>query len=322
MTATLAAKHQRAARARQWRRWRRPLGIAFALLVLGLIAWAAAHVDWPAVGGALAAMPLPTLLAALALAAASHLIYSTYDLLGRAWIRHSVPAPRVMEITFISYAFNLNLGTLIGGLAFRLRLYARAGLATGQTMRVLGLSLATNWLGYALLAGALFASGLLQPPPAWPLGAGLLRALGVALLAVVAGWLLLCARRGGRRVDVMGHELGVPRARLALLQLLLSCANWLTIAAVIAALLGGTAAASVRYVDVLGALLLAAIAGAIAHVPAGLGVIEGVFVALLTPPLGAHDVLAALLAYRAIYYLLPLGAATALYFLHEARAGR
>lgn len=322
MTFAIAAKPQRAARARQWRRWKRPLGIAFGLLVLCLIAWAAAHVDWPAVGAALAAMPLPTLLLALALAALSHLIYSTYDLLGRAWIRHTVPARRVMEITFISYAFNLNLGTLIGGLAFRLRLYARAGLETGQTMRVLGLSLATNWLGYALLAGALFASGMLPPPPDWQLGAGLLRAFGVALLLVVAGWLLLCWRRGGGHVDLMGHELGVPQLRLALLQLALSCANWLTIAAVIHTLLGGTAAASVPYVEVLAALLVAAVAGALAHIPAGLGVIEGVFVALLTPPLAAHDVLAALLAYRALYYLLPLAAATALYFLHEARSGR
>jgi uncharacterized membrane protein YbhN (UPF0104 family) len=69
-------------------------------------------------------------------------------------------------------------------------------------------------------------------------------------------------------------------------------------------------------------LLVAAVAGVIAHVPAGLGVLEGVFVAFLGPTLGHGQVLAALIAYRALYYLAPLSIAAIAYFVLEAKARR
>jgi hypothetical protein len=37
-----------------------------------------------------------------------------------------------MGVTFISYAFNLNLGSLVGGVAFRYRLYSRLGLGNAD----------------------------------------------------------------------------------------------------------------------------------------------------------------------------------------------
>jgi uncharacterized membrane protein YbhN (UPF0104 family) len=57
-------------------------------------------------------------------------------------------------------------------------------------------------------------------------------------------------------------------------------------------------------------------------VPAGLGVLEAVFVALLSHVVPVPKLLAALLAWRAIYYLAPLAAATVVYAVVEARARR
>ena len=68
----------------------------------------------------------------------------------------------------------------------------------------------------------------------------------------------------------------------------------------------------------IGVLLVAAIAGVITHVPAGLGVLEAVFVALLSYQLPASELLATLLAYRAIYYLIPLMIAALVYVVLEA----
>ncbi|WAC70965.1 YbhN family protein [Roseateles sp. SL47] len=138
---------------RAWGRW---LGLGFGLVVLGLLVWAARQVDWPAVGQALRQVPPATLLMAGVLCAFSHLTYSTYDLIGKHWTGHAVPRRRVMLITFISYAFNLNLGSLVGAFAIRLRLYAREGLRQPVPTQVLALSLSTNWLGYGVLAGGLF----------------------------------------------------------------------------------------------------------------------------------------------------------------------
>jgi uncharacterized membrane protein YbhN (UPF0104 family) len=73
---------------------------------------------------------------------------------------------------------------------------------------------------------------------------------------------------------------------------------------------------------VLAVLLVGAVAGVITHVPAGLGVLEAVFVALLSDQMPQARLLGALLAYRAIYYLVPLALATLAYVLTEVRAKR
>jgi uncharacterized membrane protein YbhN (UPF0104 family) len=60
----------------------------------------------------------------------------------------------------------------------------------------------------------------------------------------------------------------------------------------------------------------------VTHVPAGLGVIEAVFMACLGGTLPAPTVLAALLSYRAVYYLVPLALAAIGYALAEFSARR
>ncbi|UXH76520.1 lysylphosphatidylglycerol synthase domain-containing protein [Roseateles amylovorans] len=298
-----------------WGRW---LSAAFGLAVMALLVWAARKIDWQEVLDALKQVPATALVAAGLLCVLSHLIYSSYDLVGRAWTGHTLPVRRVMLITFISYAFNLNLGSLVGGIAMRLRLYAREGLKHPVPTQVLALSLTTNWLGYGLLAGLLFLMGWLAPPPEWPVSASALRGLGALMLGVVATYLALCAFSPRRELRLRGHAMVLPGLRLALMQLLVSSANWLTMGVILYVLLQQ----GVPYGTTLAVLLVAAVAGVIAHVPAGLGVLEGVFVALLGPSLGHGQVLAALIAYRALYYLLPLALATVAYFMLEARSRR
>jgi uncharacterized membrane protein YbhN (UPF0104 family) len=55
------------------------------------------------------------------------------------------------------------------------------------------------------------------------------------------------------------------------------------------------------------------------HVPGGLGVLEAVFVAALSYRIPSVSILAALMVYRAIYYLAPLAAAVIAYVLLETR---
>ncbi|ANH70242.1 hypothetical protein ABE85_04035 [Mitsuaria sp. 7] len=290
----------------------------FAVAVVALLAWAARQIDWSEVGDGLRQLPLGVLVAGAALCALSHLIYSGYDLIGKRWTHHTVPARRVMLITFVSYAFNLNLGALVGGIAMRLRLYAREGLKHPVPAQILALSMASNWLGYGLLAGGLFLFGWLAPPSDWKIGAAALRGLGALMWLVIAGYLALCAFSTRRELSLRGHDFFVPDLRIAVMQLLISSANWLTMGAVLWVLLQqGT-----DYGHILAVLLVAAVAGVITHVPAGLGVLEGVFVAFLGPTLGPAKVLAALIAYRALYYLAPLSIAAVAYFVLEAKAKR
>jgi hypothetical protein len=255
---------------------------------------------------------------ALLLAGASHLLYSCFDLIGRRYTGHTLRTRTVMAVNFVSYAFNLCLGSLIGGVAFRYRLYSQFGLKNSVITRIVSMSLLTNWLGYKLLAGLLFLVHPLQLPPAWHLGNHALEWLGILLIAVSAGYIAACAYFGDHVWDWRGHEIYLPPWRMALLQYAISAINWSLMAGVIWVLLGQR----VHYADVLTVLLVGAIAGVMAHVPAGLGVFEFVFVALLSHVVGEGRLIAALLGYRAIYYILPLALASLMYLWMEVHVKR
>ena len=304
---------------RSWWPWAKRLFTLGFLAVVGALLWRyAEHVDWGEVWTSLEELPRTALLLAVALAGASHLLYSCFDLLGRHYTGHSLRARTVMAINFISYAFNLTLGSIVGGVGFRYRLYSQAGLPNGVITRIVSMSMLTNWLGYKLLAGLLFIFHPLQLPPAWHMGNHGLQWVGLVLVAISGAYIVSCVRMGDRRWDVRGHELYLPPWRMALLQMAISCANWMLMAGVIYVLLQQ----QVNYTDVLTVLLVGAIVGVFAHVPAGLGVFEFIFVALLSHRVPEARLLAALLGYRAIYYIVPTVIAGAMYLAFELKAKR
>ena len=303
--------------ARVWRPWFKRAAIAvFFMLLAWLLVTQARAVEWSAVLATLVNYPPHSLLGAVALVWASMTLYSTFDLIGRHYTGHTLRAPAVMRITFISYLFSLNMGALVGGVALRFRLYSRLGLAAGTITRVMSLSMLTNWAGYVLLAGIIFGFYTPALPPDWTIGSAGLQVVGFVLLATSLCYLLLCAVSRQRSFTIRGHELSLPSLRLSILQLAMGASNWLLMGGVVFMLLQQ----KIAFPTVTGVLLVAAVAGVITHVPAGLGVLEAVFVVLLSHQLPKHELLAALLTYRAIYYLAPLALAVALYLVAETKA--
>lgn len=300
-----------------WPRWRKYVAGAFFLLVAILLVRLALGIDWREVARAFRALSPATLAIAGGLAVLSYGIYCSYDLLGRYLTGHSLGTGRVMLITFISYAFNLSFGAMVGGAAFRFRLYSRAGIDPGTITRVLATSVVTNWVGYLLLAGVLLATRTVSLPDSW-VGGTLLQAIGAGLTVLFAAYLSFILLLARPELRFRGHELPLPGRRLAWLQVTMSVSNWVVMGAVVYTLLPDGAAS---YPVVLGALLLGAIAGVVTHIPAGVGVIEAVFLAVLGGSVPQHQVLASLLAYRVVYYLVPLAIAAVAYVTTEASRG-
>ena len=313
---TLSAAARSARKPSLWRRSRRWLLPLVAIAVLGLLLSHAHKVDWAGAWDALQRYPATLLLGVLGIATASHALYGCYDLIGRRHTRHRVPRWRTWAIAVTSYAFNLNLGSLVGGIAMRARLYARAGLDEATVAQVVGVSLATNWLGYGLLAGGLFAAGAITPPRQASIGADALRALGVLMILLAAAYVVACAFSRGRQWQVRGRRVKLPSARLALVQLALSTTNWALMGSAMYLLLGR----QVPYTTTLSVLLAASIVGVMTPIPAGLGVLEAVYLALLSGSVRQGALMGAVLAYRALYYLLPLGGGIVLYLLLERYA--
>ncbi|AXU95863.1 lysylphosphatidylglycerol synthetase family protein [Erwinia persicina] len=300
-----------------WKRTRKVLTGLFFLAVIVLLVVYARQVNWGDVWDVVINYNRVAIFGSVALVVVSYLTYGLYDLIGRAYCGHKLEKRQVMLVSFICYAFNLTLSTWVGGVAMRYRLYSRLGLEGSTITRIFSLSIATNWLGYVLVAGVVFSAGMVSVPGGWFIGAGTLRITGIALLAFVVVYLALCAFSRRRHWTIKGQKLALPSLRMALIQFAVSSANWLVMGAIIWLLL----MQKVDFPQVLGVLLISSIAGVIIHIPAGIGVLEAVFLALLQgEPISHGAIIAALLAYRVLYFIAPLLLALVLYLWLESRA--
>lgn len=275
------------------------------------------NLDWHEVMASLRAYQLWTLLLGVGIALLSYLVFSSYDLLGRAYTGHLLPRRQVLPIAFVCYAFNINLSSWIGGVALRYRLYSRLGLTISTITRIISLSVLTNTLGYIIVAGVIFSLRLVHLPQSWELSVAALQWIGFALLLTAAVYLLACAFSPRRAWFFLGrYEISLPSIQLALGQAALATMNWSLMALLIFLLLPATAS----YSTVLGLLLISGIAGMIVQIPAGIGILEAVFLTLMQHQFSMSSIFAALLAYRAIYFLLPLSLACLLYIVLEGKA--
>jgi uncharacterized membrane protein YbhN (UPF0104 family) len=310
------------ARPAAWRTWAvRLVTVAFFALVVFVLARLARTLDWDTVLATLRGYRAGTLILAGTLAACSYVVYAGFELVARRYSGHTVPAPLTGMVGAISYSFNLNLGVWLGGIGFRYRLYSQLGVDTPTTARLYLSTVASNWTGYLVVAGAAFAFYGLDLPPQWELSDEGLRWVGMLLLVAAAAYLGLCAFAPRRHLTVRGHEFDLPGPRMAALQMAMGAANWMLMAGIVYTLLPHAHPAP-SYGTVLATLLVACIAGTATHIPAGLGVLEAVFLALLGHRVPHAELLGALLAYRAVYFIAPLIVAGVAYGWLESRLKR
>lgn len=302
-----------------WRAWwskLRPwVPVAFLLLAAWLMWRYAQAIEWREVGAAIAGYRPSRLALAATASLLAYALYCGFDVLARSWTGHRLALPRVLAIAFTCYAFNLNLGALVGGIGFRYRLYSRAGLRTAQISRIVAFAIASNWSGFVLLGGLLLLFDPVSPPADWDIARSVQRVAGAAMLAATAAWFALIAFSPRREWTLRGHAIELPSLPVALVQIVLSSASWLAIAAIIFVLMPDGAG----YVTVAGVLLWSVLANLVIRVPANIGVLEAVFLAMFGPRFGTPQVLAALLAYRAVFHVGPLLLAFAAYLWLEAR---
>lgn len=257
---------------------------------------------------------------ALLLTMVSYVALTFYDVLALRAIGRPLPYAAAALASFTSYTLSHNLGlSLVTGGSARYRIYSAEGLSVGDVARVVAIASLTFWGGVFVLAGAMLALSadrlaigpLTFAPWVWRTG-------GIALLAAMAG-LTLWAGRQGRELRLFRWTLPVPGYRFAAAQLGVAIID---LAAASAALfvLVPDAAPAVWPAFFIG-YTLAIIAVLLTHVPGGIGVFEAVMIAAL-PGDAQPELVAALLGYRMIYYLLPLLVAGTIVALQEGRRWR
>jgi phosphatidylglycerol lysyltransferase len=254
------------------------------------------------------------IVAALLFTIAGYVALTGYDVLALRYVRRPLPYRETALTSFISYAFthNLGFGALTGG-SVRYRLYSLAGLNGLEITAVIAFCGLTFALGSMVIAGVVLTAAPARLAGLEGLAPPLVRLAGLLLLALVAAWLIGNGIRR-RPVTIGRWSLTPPSAGLTTQQILLSCLEHMLTAAALYQLL--PAGSGLSYPALLGIYVLAIVASVVSHVPGGLGVFETVIVMFL-PGVPPAQVLGGLLAFRLVYYLLPLAAAASLLAMHE-----
>lgn len=264
----------------------------------------------------LRAIPPRQLALSLALAVLAYAALTGYDALAVRYVNAPLPYPRIALTSFIAYVFSHNIGlAFFGGSAVRYRMLSSYGLKAGEIARIVVFNVATFWLGFAALGGLVFALEPARLPHTWLPASADSRPLGIALLAALALYLVYCGVRRNATVTVFGFEVTMPRPSHTALQIAISVVDWSLAAAVLYALLPH--APGLSFAQLLSAYMLSVVLGLVSNVPGGLGVFDTAMVVLLRRFLPADVVLGCVLAYRIVYYLVPMAFAVVLFAGYE-----
>ncbi|MCG6911832.1 MAG: bifunctional lysylphosphatidylglycerol flippase/synthetase MprF [Deltaproteobacteria bacterium] len=245
---------------------------------------------------------------ALALTVLSYAILTFYDLLALRYIGHPIEIAKTALTSFLGYAFSNNIGfSMIAGASVRYRLYSTWGLSALEITQVVLFCTTSLWLGFFVLSGVVFVSDPLALPQSLHWSLTTVRPLGIVLLAA-AGIYFVATLQKNKTLAFKEWRFSLPSWRLATAQMATACADWLMAGAVLYCLLpAGTFVGFGHFLEI---FLLAQLAGLVSQVPGGLGIFESVILTMSPAGTATPGVMGALVVYRAIYYLLPLMAAT------------
>jgi phosphatidylglycerol lysyltransferase len=285
-------------------------------LTLAALYHALHDISYRSVIDSLASMRGAIITAALAATAVSFIVALANDFVALRYARARSPIVSTILASFCGYALSNFVGfALLSGSAVRYRFYAAAGVSAGKIARItifiaagFGVGAVTTiGLGLALRAGEIAdVYGLPYKP---------LCLTAVLILGTTIALLVGCAlRRQNVRLGSITIEL--PSLGLVLGQMAVTILDIVIASSVLWVLLPRS---GIDFPAFVVTYTVALSLGFISHAPGGIGVFEAVIlyaVGTLTPP---SAVVAALVAYRTIYFLLPFAIATLLLTASEMR---
>ena len=217
-----------------------------------------------------------------------------------------------------AFANNLPFAVVVGG-AVRARFYSGSRVSPSDTTKLVLFNTATYALGLLAAAGLAFTFEPRAVPGLLRLPIHSTRPIGEAAL-VLLGLIVFWSIRGGPTLRVFKRSFRPTPIRMTLERVGISLLDWILSGAALFVLLPG--ADAYHFAGFLGVFMLGQIAGLIAQVPGGIGVFEAVVVHSLGRTVSVPAVFAALVAYRVVYSLLPLGVATVILGIQEVRRAR
>ena len=269
---------------------------------------------------------------AIVLTFLGYFIISLYDKIALAYLKYSLPVQKILTTAFISYAVCNTTGfaLLIGG-GIRYYFYGNYRVPRKVITQIIAFSNLNFWLGLLAVGGLTFIFDPLNIPELVHLRFATVRPIGLIFLVIVSVYLYYSwqrksfkikghsfpalKRRGLRMTAFRGQTFIIPSLSISLSQIVISAGDWAIASAVLYILLPSHT--NLPYWSFFGIYLLGITAGIISNIPGGLGVFETIILYLLPTQVTASEALGSLLAYRGIYFLLPLFVALAWWVIYE-----
>lgn len=302
------------------RRWLPLVWIAIAGLAAWVLIERIQEIDFADVARDLRAMPLPIFIAALCCAAG---VYTTVGLYEGIAVR--LASDRNLRWQAFRTAVIANpLGRAIGvamvsGGALRYRMYAPEGLSFKQIGAVVLLVAMPYVFGVGWLIDLSLLLHLRQASQAFQLPFAAVTAFAVLGLAKDIGWLTFVATRT-EPITLRGETIRLPSLRDALVQIAFGLVQISLMTTILYLFMPPEL--DMTWPAFVAVYCIAFVAGQLSNVPAGLGVLEAALF-LMLPNVPPGKLVGAVLAYRAVYELIPLGVALVMLLVYETtnRAG-
>ncbi len=300
------------------------LGVVFSLaivIVALVVLYRILHdIDVDELVDALEATDWRTLGIAGCFVAAGYLTLTFYDLFALRTIGRSEVPYRVAALaSFTSYAVGHNVGaSVFSGGAVRYRVYSAWGLSVIEVTKICFVAGLTFWLGNATVLGL----GVLDAPQAaraidqLPLWLNRVFALAVlAVLSAYVAWVWVRPRVIGRD----GWQVTLPGGPLTLVQIAIGIVDLSCCALAMYMLVPDEP--NLGFVTVAVIFVAATLLGFASHAPGGLGVFDAAMMIALWQ-FDKEDLLAGLLLFRLLYYVVPFVISLAILATREALLSR
>ena len=288
------------------------LGIA--ALAIFVLVHTLAHLNLSQLRAAFDATENSQIFAALGLTALSFLALTGYDGVALLQLRQKVPYTTTALASFTSYAICFTLGfPLITAGTVRFWIYSQAGVSPAKIASLTIIAGVTYWLGMVLILGIglLFRANMIsQLDHLEPHVNMLLGAAAIGTLIVYLIWVSV----EHRWTRIQGFKLELPGFKLTLAQIVLSVIDLCAAAGVLYALL--PTPRGIDFFTFAAVYVFACALGIASYAPGGIGVFEATMLKVLPAP-SQEALLASLLLFRIIYYLIPFVLAFALLGAHE-----
>jgi glycosyltransferase 2 family protein len=269
---------------------------------------------------ALEATDWRTLIIAGAFVAAGYLTLTFYDLFALRAIGHTEVPYRIAALAgFTSYAIGHNVGaSVFSGGAVRYRIYSSWGLSVVEVTKICFIAGLTFWLGNATVLGL----GILDAPQAaraldqMPLWAN--RALALAIIGLLGAYVAWVWKKP-RVIGRDGWQVTLPGGPLTLLQIGIGILDLGCCAAAMYMLVPDEP--NLGFVTVAVIFVAATLLGFASHAPGGLGVFDAAMMVALWQ-FDKEDLLAGLLLFRLLYYIIPFVISLGVLGIREALLSR